>query len=237
MYEERAIKFIKNRERLLKRLQKVIARIPRGETDPDSGVRRELCTVMLDLRACSVLLIESVSNWQRACGPKPRDFFWENQDYLQKLMLDTEFVESYAYVAETLCVQGPFFLSFAPLHEKSEIKHAMLVRAGTCVEDRQTNSQKTDREPERVTNIRATVKYCVCTRVRCTDKSKSGLHTAQGLQSFMKDLTVDNCFRSRRCATREACQLSYPARCTARCWWFVLMLFNSSFSGQFLVFI
>ena len=148
MYEERAIKFIKNRERLLKRLQKVIARIPRGETDPDSGVRRELCTVMLDLRACSVLLIESVSNWQRACGPKPRDFFWENQDYLQKLMLDTDFVESYAYVAETLCVQGPFFLSFAPLHEKSEIKHAMLVRAGTCAEDRQTQPKDRQRTRE-----------------------------------------------------------------------------------------
>ena len=125
----KAIKHIKERERALLRLQRAFSAISRGETDPETQVRRAVCSHMLNLRACSVFVVEAVVKWQRACGPKTRQFIWANHDYLHKMLHDTDFAETYAYITETLCVQGPFFLSFDKLRKRDETKHAMLVRS------------------------------------------------------------------------------------------------------------
>ena len=130
MYEEEAIRLIKERERMLRKLQHALAKIPRGETDPETAIRRQICNHLLDLRAFSVFVVESISKWQRASGLKIRAFIWETRDYLLKMVRDTDFIETYSYVAETLCVQGTFSLSFAPLRERPEDSHAMLVRSG-----------------------------------------------------------------------------------------------------------
>jgi hypothetical protein len=77
-----------------------------------------------------VFVVEALSKWQRACGPKARSFIWEGEDYFRKLLSDTEDFETYTYISETLCVQGPFFLGFAKLQKKDDTMHAMLVRTG-----------------------------------------------------------------------------------------------------------
>jgi len=130
VYEEEAIRFIKERERMLRKLQHALAKIPQGETDPETAIRRQICNHLLDLRGFSVFVVESISKWQRASGLKIRAFIWETCDYLLKMVHDTDFIETYSYVAETLCVQGTFSLSFAPLREREEDSHAMLVRSG-----------------------------------------------------------------------------------------------------------
>jgi hypothetical protein len=92
--------------------------------------KHEICNLILDLRAFSVFVVEALSKWQRACGPKARSFIWEGEDYFLKLFSDTEDFETYTYLSETLCVQGPFFLGFAKLQKKDDTMHAMLVRTG-----------------------------------------------------------------------------------------------------------
>jgi hypothetical protein len=130
VYEQKAITCIKEREKILSRLHHALAKIPRGESAPEPVHRHKICNLILDLRAYGVFVVEALSKWQRACGPNARSFIWEGEDYFLKLFSDTEDFETYTYISETLCVQGPFFLSFAKLQTTNDTMHAMLVRTG-----------------------------------------------------------------------------------------------------------
>jgi hypothetical protein len=116
---------------VLKKLQKALGKFSKGESDPEAAIRCRVSTLLLDLRAYSVFFVEALSKWNRACGTKSRVFVWNDVDYLQKLLHDTEFLESYSYLSENLCVQGTFSISFAPLKDTNEDeKHAMQVPSG-----------------------------------------------------------------------------------------------------------
>ena len=130
VYEERATRWICKRESVLTKVQNVLRSLPRSETDPGPDLRRQICDCLLDLRAYSVFLVEAISKWLRASRSETNVFLWENMDYLKKLQQDTGFIDTYWYVSETLNVQGPFAISFAPLRESQDSKHAMLVSSG-----------------------------------------------------------------------------------------------------------
>eukprot|EP00961_Rhodomonas_salina_P200957 2710955-Rhodomonas_salina.3 len=130
VWEKQVLERVQEREASLQRLKSCISSIGYGDEVPEDSTRSELVSLLLGLRAQSLAVCEAIWSWQHQTRQPAKPFVWKGEDYVDKLAHDLHFTGRYAYVVETLGVQGPFSLanSAAPPQPTPTSRHAMMVR-------------------------------------------------------------------------------------------------------------
>jgi hypothetical protein len=108
VHEFETLKYVLLRERLIQQLRAACAKSALL-LDP------KMCDLVDRLRLESVECVEALDLWEQSqlSYPHATPFMWNNQDYLEKMLHDCDWVQSYAPIREWLAfnlVMNPFFM-------------------------------------------------------------------------------------------------------------------------------